>query len=335
MENNSELIQEENIDITQYKNKWNKALIISIIINFVIILAVILLSLYNNLIYQVIGRLFIAKTSAHYNSNLYCEKIGLIIFLVIYVFGFTLLVLELILYKITKLDDKDYVWFIVKGKKKKKIYKELYQEDKHTFTKGAKWINIVKNILDYYIVVMAAVLTVIFVFSFILFPAIVNQSSMENTLYDGNRVVVLVTKKIEKGDVVVFKYQNEIQKKDDRLDGDLLIKRVIASSGDTFKCVDGKIYVNDVLLNEDYVHEYNVDHDSYTLEDIASKNTNKDELLKTIQENGGKVPEGYYIFLGDNRSISNDSENFGLIKKSQILGLVKVYHNEFGWHKMN
>lgn len=335
MENNSEFIQEESIDITKYKNKWNKSIIISIIINILIILAVILLSLYNNLIYQVIGRLFVAKTSAHYNSNLYCERIGIFIFLAIYIFGFALLIAEIILYKLTKLEDKDYVWFIVKGTKEEIKYKELYNEDKHSLTKGAKFINIVKNIMDYYIVVMAAVLTVIFVFSFILFPAIVNQSSMENTLYDGNRVVVLVTKNVEKGDVVVFKYQSEIQKKDARLDGDLLIKRVIASSGDTFKCVNGKIYVNDVLLQEDYVHEYNVDYDSYTLEDMASKNASKETILKLIQENGGKVPEGYYILLGDNRSISNDSENFGLVKESQILGLVKVYHNEFGWHKMN
>lgn len=335
MENNIDSINKENVDISKYKDKWNKKIIISIIINFVIILSVILLSLYNSLIYQVIGRLFVPAKSINHGNNLYCEKIGLIIFLVIYVFGFVLLVAELILHKLIRLDEKDYVWFIVKGTKEEKEYKNLYNEEKHKFTKGAKAIDIIKNILDYYIVVMAAVLTVIFVFSFILFPAEVNQSSMENTLYDGNRVVVLVSKNVQKGDVVVFKYQNEIQHKDNRLDGDLLIKRLIASGGDTFNCVNGQIYVNGELLQEDYVHEYNIDTDSYTLEDIASRNTNKEELLSQITANGGKVPEGYYIFLGDNRNISNDSENFGLVHKSQILGVVKIYKNDFGWHKMN
>ena len=333
MENNNTC--NENIDISKYKNKFNKQLITSIIINIVIILAVILLSLYNNLIYQVIGRLFVPKTSINHNNNFYCEKIGLIIFLVIYAFGFIMVMFELILHKLVKLDDKDYVWFIIKGTKDEKIFKDLYEEDKHKFSKNATLVNIVKNILDYYVVVMAAVLTVIFIFSFILFPAEVNQSSMEELLHDGDRVVVLVGKNVKKGDVAVFKYQNDIQKKDDRLDGDLLIKRVIATSGDTFKCVNGQIYINDVLIEEDYVHDYNIDSDSYTLEDIASKNANSSELLAEISANGGKVPEGYYIFLGDHRNISNDSENFGLIKKSQILGVVKIYHNDFGWQKMN
>ena len=61
------------------------------------------------------------------------------------------------------------------------------------------------------------------------------------------------------------------------------------------------------------------------------KNSNKEELLSLIIN--GTIPEGYYLVLGDNRLNSNDSEEFGLIHESQIVGVVKYYKNDFGWHK--
>ena len=158
---------------------------------------------------------------------------------------------------------------------------------------------------------------------------------MEPNLYEGNRVIVLISKKVKKNDIVVFKYDSDIQYKNASLNGDLLIKRVIATEGDIFECVSGKIYLNGTLLEEEYVNAYNIDNDSYNILDIAKKNNNKEELLELIFQNDGKIPAGYILCLGDNRAISNDSENFGLIKIDQVLGKVKFYKNEFGWNKVN
>jgi signal peptidase I len=88
-----------------------------------------------------------------------------------------------------------------------------------------------------------------------------------------------------------------------------LIKRIIGLPGDTVYCEDGKIYVNDELLDESY-------SDGKT-NDFASVTLKEDE----------------YFVLGDNRDDSFDSSEFGVIKKSQIKGktsLVLFPFNKIG-----
>lgn len=320
--------------IDTYKQKFKKMLLISVIANLVILLLIIALTLYNDLIFQVIGKLFIGKNSFYYNDNDYSAKLGAIIFGIIYFIGFAACISLILVMKLSVIDDKDIVWFVVGKTKREQEYVDLYQ-DKHTYQKSGKIIYILKNILDYYMVVTLAILCVIFVFSFIAFPAEVNQSSMENTLFEGNRVLVLKTKKVERGDIVVFKYDSDIQRNDPSLNGDLLIKRVIAKENDKFECIDGVIYINDVKLEEEYVTEGHMDRDDYNLSDIIKSNANYQELAKLVEQNNGLIPEGYYVFLGDNRHISNDSENFGLIYYTQISGKVTFYKNDTGWHKTN
>ena len=324
----------ENINVAEYQKKWNKSVLITVLSTVCVVLLIIILNLFNDFIYQVIGRTFVPKTSNHYLDNAFCEKVGLIIFITVFILGFALICSLILINKKLKVSNEDIVWFVVKGTKREEEFKNIFEKEKHEFSREAKFINILKNVLDYYLIVLLAILTVIVIFSFILFPAEVNQSSMEETLYDGNRVVVRVTKKIEKGDIVVFEYSSNIQKEDNRLNKDLLIKRVIATSGDTFRCENGNVYVNDILLEEDYVHPYNVDHSSYDLNSIIEKNTNYEKIKEIVESNGGKVPDGYVICLGDNRNISNDSENFGLVKVNQILGKVIIYKNDFGWNKV-
>ena len=178
--------------------------------------------------------------------------------------------------------------------------------------------------------IIIAILCVVCLFTFIMFPAEVEQHSMETTFFEGDRVLVFNASKADRQDVIVFEYDKDYQRAQS-LDGQLLIKRVIAKAGDTFECINGHIYVNGELIIEDYVNINNFKDSSYTLEDVASKNTNSSELLELIVD--GKIPEGYYLVLGDNRKNSNDSEEFGLVYYEQLVGVVKYYKNEFGWHK--
>lgn len=298
-------------DISFYKTLSRKRMFIKFGLVLSIILLIIGINLYNNMIYKLIG---FSK------------------FLIVYILGLVLSFTYLILNFKLKVLDEDLVYSLVYKTKKEKEFYELFSEyDNYKLSKNAKTIKLFSNLLEYYLVIIIAVLCVVFIFTFIFFPAEVEQHSMEKTLFDGDKVLVQKISKISKSDIVVFEYDSDYLKEDSMLDGDLLIKRVIALSGDSFYCLNGKIYVNDILINEDYVNNSNFKYSSYSLEDVIMKNSNSDDLLSLI--NDGKIPDDYYLVLGDNRLNSNDSEEFGLVHESQIVGIVKYYKNDFGWHK--
>ena len=103
----------------------------------------------------------------------------------------------------------------------------------------------------------------------------------------------------KKGDIIVFK-TNLLQEDGKPKD---LVKRVIAVSGDHIKIEDSKVYVNDTLLDEPYIH------DNYTEGNI--------DMV---------IPEGEVFTMGDNREESLDSryEDVGLVDDKDIMGKVIV-----------
>ncbi|GAA3115054.1 hypothetical protein GCM10010466_02620 [Planomonospora alba] len=143
--------------------------------------------------------------------------------------------------------------------------------------------------------VVAALLLQAFVFQSFWIPS----ESMEETLLEGDRVVVnKLHGETERGDVVVFKGWN----------GEDTIKRVIAVGGDTVKCCDaqGRITVNGVPIEEkDYLHP----------DDLPSG----DEFEKV-------VPQGRLWLMGDHRSASQDSRSWeehegdGTISEDDVIG---------------
>ena len=144
----------------------------------------------------------------------------------------------------------------------------------------------VKEILSYVLIIVLVLL----VKEFIVTPIKVNGSSMMNTLHN-NDIMILDKisyrfKSIERFDIVVIKRN-----------GEYLIKRIIGLPGEVVEYKDNKLYINEELIEEEFSH----------LE-------TKDYLLE------GKIPEGYYFVVGDNRPDSLDSRRIGLIKEDEILG---------------
>ncbi len=102
---------------------------------------------------------------------------------------------------------------------------------------------------------------------------------------------------IERGDVVVFRYPRDPQKS--------YIKRVIALPGDRLCIEHGAVWLNGKPLPEAYVPEQYRD-----LRSMA-------EIV---------VPDGSYFMMGDHRSISSDSREFGPVERSLVYGkAVYVY----------
>lgn len=139
------------------------------------------------------------------------------------------------------------------------------------------------------------------IYFFIARPFQVSGESMYPTYKDHEYIFtnVLGVKlgHINRGDVIVFKAPVD--------DGKDFIKRVIGLPGDTVELKNGFVYLNNQILDES----------SYL-----------DPKVKTygeafLSENKKiKIPEGSIFVLGDNRSASSDSREWGLLNKSAVIG---------------
>ncbi len=135
----------------------------------------------------------------------------------------------------------------------------------------------------------------VFIILFLYQPVRVEGTSMLPRLEDRDRLFinkfVYHFSAIDHGDVVVFRYPRDEEKS--------YIKRVIAVPGDELRIDHGRVYVNGKLLHEPYVpQEY---RDSRSLAEMT-------------------VPEDCYFMMGDHRSISSDSRDFGPVERSLIYG---------------
>jgi signal peptidase I len=138
---------------------------------------------------------------------------------------------------------------------------------------------------------VAAILIIAFLYQ----PVRVEGTSMLPRLEDSDRLFinkfVYRFAAIERGDVVVFRYPRNPETS--------YIKRVIALPGDRLRIDRGRVWVNGKPQRERYVPEQY--RDSRSMAEIV-------------------VPEGAYFMMGDHRSISSDSREFGPVERSLIYG---------------
>jgi signal peptidase I len=142
----------------------------------------------------------------------------------------------------------------------------------------------------------------IVLYLFIAQPNQVKGVSMDYTFASGDYIftskVTYKFRPYQRGDVIVFK-----SPKNPDIE---YIKRIIGLPGDTVTITDGNVYVNDRLVQEDY---------------IAARTV--------LWENGftrnGEpytVEDGFLYVMGDNRPRSSDSREFGPIPKESVIGQV-------------
>lgn len=143
-------------------------------------------------------------------------------------------------------------------------------------------------------------IVIAFVISQFITPTIVQEHSMDDTLHNNDYLILwkMAYRSSEPsyGDIVVFKSSLL----DDNGKEKLLIKRVVAKSGDTIAVKDGYVYRNGKQLMETYTK------DGYT-------NGGIDETV---------VPDGKLFLLGDNRIVSIDSRDpsVGFVDEDLLVG---------------
>jgi signal peptidase I len=134
-----------------------------------------------------------------------------------------------------------------------------------------------------------------FIIIFLYQPVRVEGTSMLPVLEDQDRLFInklaYRVGEIHRGDVVVFLYPHDHEKS--------YIKRVIAVPGDDLKIDHGQVYVNGIPVKEPYVPKRFADDRS------------QPEMM---------VPAHEYFVMGDHRSISSDSRDFGPVDRGLIYG---------------
>ena len=127
----------------------------------------------------------------------------------------------------------------------------------------------------------------------------VEGQSMVPTLEDQDRLIVnklayrLGSPRV--GDVVMLYYVEDPDKS--------FVKRIVAEEADTIRSVDGRVYRNEVLLNDDFIPEEYRSHDTW---------------------GPYVVKRGYYFVMGDHRNNSSDSRAWGEVPKKYIIGKVQL-----------
>ncbi len=146
-------------------------------------------------------------------------------------------------------------------------------------------------------------------------PFVVDGVSMEPNFHDKEALLVdKITYKFrepQKGEVTIFQAPQKPSED--------YIKRIVATPGETVIITNGKVFINGYLLEEPY------------LSNGTQTQTSENIFRKTLKPNE-------YFVMGDNRSNSSDSREWGVVPKVNIIGraLIAIYpFNQKGIIKTN
>ncbi|MFH1246257.1 MAG: signal peptidase I [Candidatus Liptonbacteria bacterium] len=164
------------------------------------------------------------------------------------------------------------------------------------------------SLLEVLEVAVVALGAVFLIRTFLVQPFLVSGASMAPTFENGDYLLVdevsYNVRNPQRGEVIVFRYPLD--------ESTYFIKRVIGVQGDTVEFTNGKVKI----INSEHPDGM-VLNESYLPQDIVTNPRPEKPSTFTLSA-------GQYLVLGDNRSYSFDSRDWGIIKSSEIIGMVRL-----------
>ena len=168
-----------------------------------------------------------------------------------------------------------------------------------------KFLSSVLEVLE---VVLVALGAVYLIRTFLVQPFLVSGASMAHNFENGDYLLIdelsYRFRAPERGEVVVFRYPND--------ESTFFIKRIVGVPGERVELAGSKVKIFNKEFPEGFVL-----HEAYLPPDTpTSPRPGKDTVFR--------LGAGDYFVLGDNRSYSFDSRDWGVLKSRDIVGLVRL-----------
>ncbi len=166
------------------------------------------------------------------------------------------------------------------------------EEDSRGMAAAKRAGSLVFEVIKVVLISLAIILPIRY---FLVQPFYVQGASMEPNFYDKEYLIINeIGYRLEspkRGEVVILKDPEDRKV--------YFIKRLIGLPGDKLEVKQGRVYINDELLEETYIQNFSNDY-------YGPVNLKRDE----------------YFVMGDNRNNSYDSRRLGPIQRSDIIGKV-------------
>lgn len=151
-----------------------------------------------------------------------------------------------------------------------------------------------KEIWEWTKAIVIAIILAFLLRTFVFATSIVEGTSMNPTLHNGERVIfnkaVYLIDSPDRGDIVIIQHPHKNY-----------VKRIIGLPNEIIEGKNNEVYINGEKLEEPYLSE--------------------EQKMATGDFGPIKIPKGQYFVMGDHRKVSKDSRNgLGLINESEIIG---------------
>jgi signal peptidase I len=173
----------------------------------------------------------------------------------------------------------------------------------------------IDGLFDFIELFVFTLATVLLLTTFVFRYSVVDGESMVNTLHEDEKLIISdLFYTPSAGDVIVLEDYTTALKKP-------LVKRVIATEGQTVRIAKDGVYVDGVKLDESYVYidEANYQYDVFPK---AAIRENPDFVYVRDEFYQITVPENEIFVMGDHRNKSTDSRDIGTIRQDAVLGKV-------------
>ena len=173
------------------------------------------------------------------------------------------------------------------------------------------------SLFDFLEILVFSVCTALLLFTLLFRICRVDGRSMQNTLQNGERLIVSNLAEIEAGDIIIFHQTSDIYPRFN----EALVKRVIATEGQTVRINynTGEVSVDGVLLDEPYIALLSASGTEIGRWLSSPSVPGFDRTTRIFET---VVPDGCYFVMGDNRNNSADSRSVevGFVDSRRVLG---------------